>query len=438
MKTILMSGLIGCLSLAACKPKPEPAPVPPPTPPVIAPHDPVIGKELMITDLTVVNDPRANGPDGTWSFGGLIKAMSGSTDPGRFVLDWLKQWETDRTVNSLSVPARQKIRTLVIEPWKTKDGQAGVADGQWTINLANAPFRLLAIVNRLDLNRGTATTVENAGEGRFVFGLVDASGAPQPFTVIFEYEQPANDRPRLRGWAQSWHALGTMDFGPAYNAALQQITDRFSGKDRAPGKPNGNPLNQIRTNEIRLVLDGESQRGWELREFHIVNGRLEEVPTLQTPGNTLQNSARLANFINANEVDILDRNFTVPLQFENAPFLAGSSIVAPPTIGFSWKAPGVANREARHIVALTSCNGCHHVETGTTSFLHVSNRQQNAEAILSGFLKGIQNVPDPETPSIKRSFNDLADRAILLKSVATEIGDVRLNAITRDRRSRVH
>lgn len=440
MKTIFLAGLIGCLALTACKPKPgaPPTPTPPPTPPVGAPHEPVIGKELMVTDLSVVNDPRASGPDGPWSFGGLIKAMAGTTDPGRFVLEWLKQWETSRTVNSFTVPARQRIRTLVINPWKAKDGQAGVADAQWNINLANAPFRLLAIVNRLDLNRGTATTVENAGEGRFVFGLTDASGAPQPFTVIFEYEQPATDRPRLRGWAQSWHALGTLEFGPGYNAALQEITDRFSGKDKAPAKPNGSPLNQIRTNEIRLVLDGEVQRGWELREFHIVNGRLEEVPTLQTPDNSLQNSARLAKFINDNEADILDRNFTVPPQLDNAPFLAGSSVVAPPTTGFFWRAPGVANREARHIVAVTSCNGCHHMETGTASFLHVGNRQQNAEAPLSGFLKGIQDVPDPETPSIKRSFNDLADRAILLKAVATESGDVRLNAITRDRRARVH
>ena len=110
--------------------------------------------------------------------------------------------------------------------------------------------------------------------------------------MIFEYEQIATDRAALRGWAQQWHALGTMPFGAAYNAALQQITDRFSGANKAPAKPNGSPLNQIRTNEIALTSP------WELREFRIVGGQLREVPVAQSPDNSLQGTARLAKFIN--------------------------------------------------------------------------------------------------------------------------------------------
>jgi hypothetical protein len=389
----------------------------------------VIGQELMITDLSVVNDARANGPNGPWSFGGLITAMAGTTSPGTFVLDWLKLFEVNQTVNSFTVSAKPNIRTLVIDPWKARDGQPGVPDGAWNVNLANAPFRLLAIVNRLDLNRGNGTTiVENAGEGRFVFGVTDGSGSPLPFTVIFEYEQIATDRPTLRGWAQAWHALGTQPFGPAYNAALQQVTDRFSGKDKAPAKPNGSPLNQIRTNEIALGSP------WELREFHIVTGKLAEVPTRQSPDNSHQNTPRLAQFINDNEVAILDRSFTVPPQFDGAPFLAGSSSVP---FGFFWRAPGVANNEARHIVSFTACNGCHHIETNTSNFLHVANRAQNAPAALSGFLTGT-TVTDPVNTAVSRPFNDLAARAEVLKLIATETGAARLNAITQDRRSRVH
>lgn len=421
--SFVFTGFLCCLFLWAC-PKRIP-----PDPPTQVPHEPVIGQELMITDLSVVNDPRANGPNGPWSFGGLIRAMAGTTDPGRFVIDWLKLFEVNQTVNSFTVTARPNIRTLVIDPWKTRDGQSGVPDAQWNANLANAPFRLLAIVNRLDLNRGNGTTVvENAGEGRFVFGVTDGSGSPLRFTVIFEYEQLAKDHPTLRGWAQAWHALGTQQFGPAYNAALQQITDRFSGKDKAPAKPNGSPLNQIRTNEIALGS------AWELREFHIVNGRLEEVPTLQSPDNSLQNTPQLAKFINDNEANILDRNFTVPPQFNGAQFLAGSSLMP---FGFFWQAPGVANNEARHIVSFTACNGCHHRETNTTSFLHVANRPQNAAAALSGFLTGI-SVPDPINPAVSRSFNDLAARAEALKLIARETAAARLTAIAQDRRSRVH
>lgn len=419
-------------------PTTPPTPTTPPvtTPPVLT-HDAVINQELMITSLSVVNDARANGPDGPWSFGGLIKRMAGTTDPSRFLVNWLTTWDANQTINSFNVPSRTKIRDLVINPWKTKDGQAGVDDDAWTVNFANAPFRLLAIVNRMDLNRADGDTVQNAGEGRFVFGVLNATGGSEQFTVIFEYELLANDRASLRGWAQQWHALGAMTFGPQYNAALQVITDRFSGANKAPAKPNGSPLNQLRTNEIALVLPN-FQLGWELREFHIVSGSLKEVSTRQSPDNTFQNSPALAKFINDNEPDILDRNFEVPVQFDGAPFLAGSSIIAPPARGFAWNAPGIGNPEARHIVAFTACNGCHHVETGTTDFLHVKPRAQNAEAGLSGFLTGIAQVPDPVNAALKHDFHDLDDRAVILKALATEEGTVRLQGLTQQRRARVH
>jgi hypothetical protein len=441
--TLRTVALLGAVTLAACSnampapnpPGPAPGPTPSPTTPV---HEPVLDKELMITDLSVVNDARAQGPDGPWSFGGLIKAMAGTSDPGKFAFEWLKVWETNQPVNTFGVKPRTNIRSLIIEPWKVKDGKAGIADAQWTPNLGNAPFRLLAIVDRLDLSASDTTSVRNAGEGRFVFGVLNAANDPVPFTVIFEYEQLATDRPALRSWAQEWHALGGQSFGPAYNSALQAITDKFSGRDRAPAKPNGSPLNQIRTNEIALVLPNEVQRGWELREFQIVGGKLQEVSTRQTPDNSFQNTATLAKFINDTEADILDRNFEVPVQFAGAAFLAGSSIVAPPANGFFWRAPGVTRNEARHIVAFTSCSGCHHLETGTTNFLHVANRRQTEKAELSGFLTGIQNVPDPLDGSIKRNFNDLLARATILKTLASEVPPIQLTGLLRDRRSRVH
>ncbi len=436
--TLRTVALLGAVTLASCNQAP---PTPNPPGPGLNPspvHEPVLDKELMITDLSVVNDARAQGPDGPWSFGGLVKAMAGRSDPGAFVFEWLKLWETSQTVNTFGVKPRTNIRSLIIEPWKMRDGKSGIADAQWTPNLANAPFRLLAIVDRLDLSASDTTSVRHAGEGRFVFGVLNAANDPLPFTVIFEYEQLAADRPALRSWAQEWHALGAQSFGPAYNSALQAITDKFSGRDRAPAKPNGSALNQIRTNEIALVLPNEVQRGWELREFQIVGGQVQEVSTKQTPDNSFQNTATLAKFINDTEADILDRHFEVPVQFAGAAFLAGSSIAAPPANGFFWRAPGVTRNEARHIVAFTSCNGCHHLETGTTGFLHVANRQQAEKAELSGFLTGIENVPDPVDGSIKRDFNDLLARATILKTLVSEVPPIQLTGILRDRRSRVH
>lgn len=393
-------------------------------------HEPVVDKELMIRDLSVVNDSRANGPDGAWSFGGLMKRMAGTTNVSRFVVNWLKTWEAEQTINGFSVPARAKIRTDVINPWKAKDGQADIADDLWDVNLANAPFRLLAIVNRIDLNRGDdQNPVTSAGEGRFVFGVLDSTGGTMRFTVIFEYELLATDTQRLRGWAHQWHKLGTLPFGAEYNAELEKITEMFSGADKAPSKPNGSPLNQIRTNENALDLL------WELREFNIDGtGFLKTVPTKQSPDNSLQDSPVLAKFINNNEAAIIDKIFQIPLQFEGASFLAGSSTVPP---GFFWKAPGVANNQARHNVSLAACNGCHHRETKTNNFLHIAPRAANATADLSGFLTGIE-VEDPVNVAVKRTFNDLADRTKILKDLLTEPGAIRLQALQKQRRFRVH
>src|SRR5262245_54484084 len=51
------------------------------------PNDISIEKELLITDLSVVNDARSSGPDGAWSFGGLMRALLPQNAP-----DLVKQW----------------------------------------------------------------------------------------------------------------------------------------------------------------------------------------------------------------------------------------------------------------------------------------------------------------------------------------------------------
>jgi len=415
----LLAVVVGCSTGEV--PPSTPPPVPNPTnPPVVVGHAPVFEKELMINDLSVVNDARTAGPDGPWSFGGLMTKLAGASDKKTFVLNWLTTWEAAQTVNDQQVAPRSTMRSIVIDGWKARDGQTGASDATWNMNFANAPFRLLAIVNRIDLNRIDDPTDKTSGEGRFVFGVLSPSGDPLPFTVIFEYRLIGTDRERLRGWAQEWHALGTLSFGSQFNSALQVITDKFSGA--------GGQLNQIRSNEIALG------NPWELREFRIIGGALIETPTLQTPANSFQNSATLTHFIDQKEAEILDGDIRVPERFENAPLLAASSQVP---FNFFWQAPGVQNNVARHKLASITCNGCHHVETGTTSFLHVANRLPTEKAKLSGFLEGIK-VKDPVNPAITNEFHDLKDRADILNAIATETGTIRLDALTQGRKARVH
>src|SRR5262245_32458371 len=87
-----------------------------------APADIVIAKELMITDLSVVNDRRADGPDGPWSFGGLMRAMAPKPDDaGRLVKDWLATWLASQTINGFPLEARPAIEQVIIAPWMRRD-----------------------------------------------------------------------------------------------------------------------------------------------------------------------------------------------------------------------------------------------------------------------------------------------------------------------------
>lgn len=443
--SLLLFGLAGCPSNYSSNTPAQTEP-PPATPAPTPPRTPVIEKELMITDLQVVNDARAEG-EGPWSFGGLMKQLSGSADPQRvsaFIIGWLSTWEKKQTVNTFEVPARPNIRSLVIDPWKVKDGvAASLPDAQWQPKLENAPFRLLAIVYRPDLHLAPDGNVKTAGEGRFVFGVLGPNGQSLPFTTILEYELLGTSQNDLKKWAADWHALGDLPFGPQYNAALQAVTDRFSGAGKAPGKPNGSPLNQLRTNEIALSFPG----GWELREFQIsaADGLLHQVTVKQTPANSFNDSADLTAFIDRNTVDLLDGNLVIvgeKLQ-DGKPFLGGASLVAPPSgPGFVWKA-GAQNNEARHRLAFLTCNGCHHLETGTRDFLHIHPRAANQPAALSKFLTGIEDVPDPVNANEKRDFGDLAERAEVLTAIlgGTAGGQapaVVLQNVGKSRAGRVH
>ncbi len=66
----------------------------------------------------MVNDARADGPNGAWSFGGLMAAMAPRPeDAGSFVKAWLKTWQTTTTINGFPLQARPDIEQVIIAPW---------------------------------------------------------------------------------------------------------------------------------------------------------------------------------------------------------------------------------------------------------------------------------------------------------------------------------
>jgi hypothetical protein len=358
-------------------------------------------REIMITSPSVVDDPvrttfnmgvPTDRPEsrGVWTFGRLVRDMARTPEDAPALAENLfRTWLTDQTVNGFTVFARPAIQQVVLNNWpRTPEG---------VLDLDRAPLMLQAIVNRIDVRN---LAQGNAGEGRFVFAVVGPFGVEQ-FTVILEYKLPAETEEDVLEWANLWHGLSEHPFpSESYNAALEALTLRFSGRNAAPARVNGSALSQLRTNEISLVPR------WEFREFVLseATGRLEETTVKLTPDLGFNQTQALADFVNQNQEAIRAEQHVVPEQFQGQAFLAGSVF----NDLIFWSAPGIFDNEARHKLSLNTCNGCHGPETGTT-FLQISPRfGQGGEAFLSPFLTGTV-VFDPFTGQ-QRPLNDLARR----------------------------
>jgi len=335
---------------------------------------------------------------------------------------------TNQTVNSFTVAARTAMNTQIIAPWLA-------ASGGVKLDLGLAPFRLLAIVNRIDLRTGSNSlggNTGNAGEVRFVFGAVIPGPTCQllPFTVIFEYGVPISGCLDVRTWAKQWVDLGNLTLGTEpYNAALQALTDKVVLRNAAPAKPNGSALDQLRTNENALNIT------WELRQFNLLSfpsDILRETPDFQTPDISFNaadpsfwnHSTALDTFIVSAKASVDDGSYILPLINQTMPFLAGSALNpngnqhfwSTSTLDLNPMHPNNWNKE-RHIVSLNACNGCHERETNT-SFTHIfPNTPLGSPAQLSGFMTG-ENVIDPGGfSSPTRTFNELARRQLDLQGV---------------------
>ncbi len=409
------------------------------TPPLPIPVN--FARELLIRALPVVEDPcrttwfAACPPAslGAWTFRRLMMNMAGTVPVQQFVADWLHQWEIGTAVGPFPVPPRPGIRPAFIDPWLIASGCAAgapiVGPGACPLNLLNAPFRLLAIVNRAD----NATFVGGAPptpdpEARFVFGMTNATtGAALPSTVIFEYKlpptRPAFGPTTLFNWASAFHVLSdaaaTGPIGsPPYLLTLQPILDDITAAGAIAGNPNlGSAIGQVRTNEI--AFGGPV---WKMREFHLVDigagpnaSRLRAQATGQTPDDSLNLTAGLNAYLFPNSIaggSAALSTFThvVPAAME------GGESTAP--MLWNWAGPTPLTPLERTNFGFATCNGCHTVETNT-AFTHISPRAAGVVAALSpimsqttvysgvaGLPAGTLNVPDPAPTGAVFQYNE--------------------------------
>ncbi|MEM8892633.1 MAG: hypothetical protein AAGD28_31920, partial [Bacteroidota bacterium] len=435
--------------------------------PVLPPPPSVARNSLLITDLDVIEDPSrtynvctgAGTPMGAWTFGKLMTEMVNTPLTGvsasDFVKAWITTWTSDLTVHGdrLLEGFREEE---VLNRWLTASSARGLPTGE--LDLSIAPFRLLAIVNRIDLRENPGYSSKNAGEARFVFGMIGTDGCEAiDHVTILEYGINKRGCTAVKSWGQQWYDLKDFELGSSdYNTRLQAITDQFSLANAAPSKPNGSAINQVRTN----VRTGTFPF-WDFREFHLNkdNHLLQNEFVAMTPQSDFQGGSNrrfIANFINENVRDILNKDYEVPETYAGRAFLGaragldGSSESG--VAGFTWDGdvawtatspatqPGmVSSHKARHFFAINTCSGCHGLETNTLNPFHMVNFAPfGVQPSLAGFLTGVGGqledlvsgptsqihcAPDPvgrpvagidpcgDTPEIERGFNELNRRA---------------------------
>ena len=341
-------------------------------------------KEITIRDLRVIEDstrsldPCVLGqePLPPWSFGKIMQNVAeqaGAADASAFVKDWLDTWTREQVVNGHLVEP-VPIDQFITVPWLA-------ASGGERLDLGHAPFRLMSIVNRIDLSQQ-----DGKGEFRMEYVATNTFCEPIHFWIIFEFELPVESAEDLRALAERWHALGSLPFGEEYNAALQSITDELSS---------------ARLKHVNTVEEEASVFEWNYRSFSLACGSLVNVPLFQSPDVFDDGNPALISWVNANQSDILADRHVVP-----------DELLGGDTRNLDWVGIGFEDPiEVRHHFALATCSGCHNGET-RTAFTHTNRRRQGEATVLSRYMTG-ETIVDPGGQP--RTFNEHQRRADVIQ-----------------------
>ena len=194
---------------------------------------------------------------------------------------------------------------------------------------ADAPFRLIAVVNRTDLAVMPDRAAEG-GEGRLVYALTDGTSeaAPAlPFTIALEYAQ----RGTAREWADRWHALGAVS-----DAAFPDELARVAGTFVEQGS-----LAQLRSGD---ALTGPLV----LHEFHLDAGALASATVRNTPRWASIAEADLRAFADAQAGAIESGTHVLPMAWRADASRLGAE---PPAY--------VASVTSHEALLRGTCAGCH-------------------------------------------------------------------------------
>ena len=427
-------------------------------------------RELLITQPSITESPRALYP-GPWSFGKLMEELVGPDDASDAVRDWLVGWASVQQIDNQFIYPRTAVLEKVIIPWQKRDGFLPATGTEWKPDFRNAPFRLLAIVNRLDLAASevgdrfgqirerwrlkgqearfvslfrdatgidlfeqerleaipkrrprfsgygmfsaTAPEPPPSGEGRFVFQVTDENGRPLAggWTIILEYAlRPIHGGDRIRAWANAWHTLSYLDPAtPLFAAQLEEVTKLFTSK---VGILNGEPiLSQLRSNDAALAPTHEF-RQWTIADKRLKPALLTQTPTQQTALPNSEARRIFQRYLDGQEPLIKTGLLIVPDKF-----LAASAIIPPGKNTFTWDFGSHIEGDVRRTASLATCNGCHAGETACDRGFHIHPRDAGAPPVISQFLRldgEPLRVPDPANRSSTFAYEEMKDRAKIM------------------------
>jgi hypothetical protein len=357
-----------------------------------------------------------------------------------FALAWLDEWAKTQTLNGDLLQEHTgggqniPIAKYVKQTWLAASGNNG------KLKMGKAPFRLLAIVNRIDKRDNLAFGGGSAGELRFVFGILDLTtkepggqctsltqttppmqggNFPSFSTVILEFAVDKATQADVKAWGQKWIDLSQKTQNSSdYRTLLESMTESVvkAGVGGSKGRANGSALNVLRTNE------SDDNNSWDLREFAIsktaktlkaqtvaytpaarLNGNpsQESIPWSTPPIPGADQTGSLYIWGHNNASTIKAEKHVVPLKFPTNTgvtypysYFRGShaltTLVPPWSFGFEN-----GDTEMRFRLAVNTCNGCHSSEgVGNRNLaFHVFGRPFGERTMLSNFLTGIgENV----------------------------------------------
>lgn len=464
-------------------------------------HDIVMDKELFITATEVVDSELANYP-GPWSFGHLVEEAFGEKEAPHAVGEWLQLWADGYAPegrNQREAPARPGVQQL-IEIWKKRDHYQGSSNKEWVPNLENAPFRLLSIVNRMDLAAtadspgvtsvgyytGSPGIDSLSGEGRLVFGAIDEDGEPLDATFIFEYGlDRGNQSQRVHDWAMVWHDLGSYEkHDAAYRGQLAKVTRLFTDrrKEIVGQAGSARPITALKEMDVwerlsvslnasttQLIRVRSSERAFgkdlEFRQWDVRTGsRAGQGPVLRPvalPGTPREKfykkGSRENRFLvrwlrdqrGAGPVSstLRDSEGSVPVSFglpatyrvgkKREPVAAVVARIPDGESDYHWDGRGLNDDALRRAFSTQTCVGCHGGDTNTQAF-HCAPRQRGSSSLLSNFMRMESEKAELEDPATGDSYQsaEMQDRVQLFRSLLNP--DLRLPELRRIRASRVH